>query len=103
MSKKSGNSKSANREITCPKCERVWPRISEQGIVTAQIDQCYQCLIKQVTLARDELIKQADYVVDNCPHCESIPGMREQCIPCGGKGWQIVDKAIANSPIELLH
>ena len=86
------------REITCPECERVWPIVAEQGIVTELLDKCYQCFIASVVKVRDERVENADYVVQNCSNCGGLPGKVETCIPCGSKGWEAVDKELAALP-----
>lgn len=86
------------REITCPQCERVWPTISEQGIVTEMYDKCYKCLIDEVVVQRDSRCESADYTVQNCSHCGGLPGKVETCVGCGGKGWEAVDKGQEKLP-----
>lgn len=80
------------REITCPLCERVWPDISEQGLVTELYNKCYQCLIAEVIKVRDERMKTADYSVQNCSNCGGLPGKFEKCVYCSHKGWEITEK-----------
>lgn len=88
-----------DRAITCPSCEREWPLISEQGIVTDMVGRCYQCLVSAVTIARDEASEAADYVVDNCSYCGGVPGVREMCQHCEARGWELTDK---DSVIEIV-
>jgi hypothetical protein len=80
------------KEITCPKCERVWPCIAEQGIVTELIDECYACFIAKVVKARDERAETADYLIQNCANCGGLVGKVEKCVHCFGKGWEGVAK-----------
>lgn len=86
------------REITCPECERVWPTIAEQGIVTDMIGRCYKCFIDEVTLKRTSLEESADYIVQNCGHCGGLPPKVDKCVNCGGKGWEAVDEQLAQLP-----
>ena len=79
--------------IHCPSCERDWPVVSEQGIVCELYGQCYACLINGVITIRDERMEEAEYRIDNCPDCISVPGAREKCIPRGGKGWVVLPKS----------
>jgi hypothetical protein len=80
------------KEITCPECERVWPIISEQGIVTEFINKCYACFIAEVVKARDSRMETADYLIQNCANCGGLAGKVEKCTYCFGKGWEAVDK-----------
>ena len=80
------------REITCPKCERVWPTIAEQGIVTELIDRCYLCFSAEVATQRDSRQESADYVVQNCGACGGLPPKVTLCVACDGKGWESVNK-----------
>lgn len=91
------------KEITCPECERVWPRVSEQGVVTELYDKCYACLIAQVVKARDERQDAADYSVQNCSSCGGIAGKVEKCVSCGGRGWETVDKADAEPDQRVVY
>jgi hypothetical protein len=75
-------------EITCPECERVWPTIAEQGIVTELIDRCYMCFSKEVAEQRLSREESANYTVQNCSGCGGLPPKVEKCIACGGKGWE---------------
>jgi hypothetical protein len=86
------------REITCPECDRVWPLIAEQGIVTEIHGKCYQCFIDQVVTVRDERIENADYLVQNCSSCGGLPPKVQKCISCAGKGWEAVDKGDESTP-----
>ena len=87
-----GNSKTEVIEITCPQCERRWPRIAEQGVVTAKLDQCYSCFIAEVVAERDLLAGEAGYEITNCGGCNSQAGLREKCLVCFNKGWVTVNK-----------
>ena len=80
------------KEITCPECERIWPRISEQGIVTDMVGHCYKCFIDKVVVQRNSLEETADYSIQNCGECGGLPGKVEKCVACGGKGWETVPK-----------
>ena len=91
------------REITCPQCDRVWPTISEQGIVVELYDKCYQCLIDQVVKARDERAGAADYLVQNCSTCGGLPPKVTTCVPCGGRGWETVDKGQEALPVAATY
>lgn len=86
------------REITCPKCERVWPTIAEQGIVTELIDRCYLCFAAEVSAQRKSREESADYIVQNCGHCGGLPPKVEKCTSCFGKGWEAVAKELAKLP-----
>ena len=73
--------------ITCPNCERDWPEISEQAVVYDLIGRCYACFINEVVPIRDERVAKADYEIENCSGCTGIPGAREKCTTCFGRGW----------------
>ena len=90
------------KEITCPECERVWPTISEQGVVTSLYERCYSCFISKVIAARDELVELADYLVHDCTVCAGLDPEKSKCIKCGGKGWETTDKDVATSPIKIV-
>ena len=74
--------------ITC-NCGRVWPKISEQAVVYDLLGtgDCYSCFIQKVVEERDKRMEEADYKIDNCPRCTGIPGAREECTFCDGRGW----------------
>lgn len=91
------------REITCPECERVWPTISEQGVVVELYDKCYQCFIALVVKTRDERQEAANYVVQNCGTCGGLPPKAENCGACGGKGWETVDKGQEALPLKIAY
>lgn len=91
------------REITCPKCERVWPTIAEQGIVTKLIDRCYLCFSAEVASQRESLQESADYAVQNCSTCGGLPPKVQTCIPCGGKGWEPVEKGQEALPVKVAY
>lgn len=88
------------KEVKCPECERVWPYISEQGIVTELHGKCYACVIKEVLELRDERTEDADYVVQTCTSCGGLIN-RDKCISCFGHGWETVPKKA--SDIKVLH
>ena len=73
---------------TCPECEREWPKISEQAVVCDEVGKCYACFIQAVVTERDKRMADADYEIENCPKCTGIPGAREKCVSCFGRGWQ---------------
>ena len=89
------------REITCPECERVWPTIAEQGIVTELHGKCYLCFAAEVTAQRESRQESADYVVQNCGHCGGLPPKVTKCIPCGGKGWETAEKGSEALPVRV--
>ncbi len=89
------------KEIKCPKCERVWPTVSEQGIVTELQGECYACFIAKVIIARDERAEEADYTVENCGYCGGLEPAREKCTSCFARGWEGISKK--KSVIELAH
>jgi hypothetical protein len=89
--------------IVCPECDRQWPRVSEQGVVTEKIDKCYACFITGVVSELEALREQVDYVVDNCDECLGQMPQRLNCIKCGGKGWITVDKVLANSVLQVVN
>jgi hypothetical protein len=91
------------REITCPKCERIWPTIAEQGIVTELIDRCYLCFSKEVAEQRMSREESANYSVQNCSDCGGLPPKVEKCISCGGKGWETVDKGKEDLPPRIVY
>lgn len=66
--------------------------MSEQAIVYEKVGKCYSCFIHEVVEERDSRIEAADYKIDNCTSCTGLPGARDTCIPCGGKGWVVVDE-----------
>lgn len=78
------------KEITCPQCERVWPTIAEQGIVTELIDRCYLCFSKEVAEVRQSREESAHYKVQNCSYCGGLPPKVDTCVSCFGKGWEDV-------------
>ena len=78
--------------LTCPECERVWPVISEQGVVCELYGKCYACLINEVVEIRDDRLEKAEYRIDNCTDCVGGRGDRSKCVPCGGKGWVVMPK-----------
>lgn len=73
---------------TCSKCEREWPEISEQCVFLDMYGECYSCAINEVVAERDRRMKEADYMIENCPQCTGIPGAREKCTTCFGRGWR---------------
>ena len=79
-------------EITCPQCERVWPAIAEQGVVTDMYGKCYHCFIHEVMEVRDALTTEASYSIGNCDDCGGVSPLREKCLVCFGKGWLAIDK-----------
>ena len=86
------------REITCPECERRWPTIAEQGIVTELHGKCYMCFAAEVAAQRVSRQESADYVVQDCGHCGGLPGKVEKCTSCFAKGWETVDKGTEALP-----
>lgn len=80
-------------EIKCTACERVWPIISTQGVVTQEWGSCYACFIAHIVKIRTELEEDSEDRVADCEHCQGLEPARLTCIPCGGKGWIIVPKA----------
>lgn len=87
--KKNGEDKSGTEipTVTCPKCEREWPTISEQAVVFDKVGTCYACFIHEVVAERDKRQDKAHYAIDNCPKCTGLPGAREACARCGARGW----------------
>lgn len=75
------------QSIQCPKCERDWPLISEQGIHTELYDVCHACSVSQIVSIRDKRQTDADYEITDCPDCQGQTGLREKCVPCFSKGW----------------
>jgi hypothetical protein len=90
------------KEITCPACERVWPTIAEQGIVTELYGQCYACVVAGVVKIRDERAEDADYTVQNCSYCGGLQPKVSQCVQCGGKGWETTDKPEVRNSSEVI-
>lgn len=85
-------------EITCPECERVWPTISEQGIVAELYGRCYACVIADVVKIRDERAGEADYVVQNCNYCGGLEPKVRTCVQCAAKGWETAEKKVDQAP-----
>jgi len=83
----SGNGTDKIPTTTCPECNREWPSISEQAVVQDQVGMCYACWIHQIVAERDRRVAEANYSIENCPRCTGIPGAREACTHCFGKGW----------------
>lgn len=97
------NESESPAEITCPACERVWPTIAEQGIVTEFYGQCYACLIADVIKIRDERAGEAVYTVQNCSYCGGLDPKVGTCVQCGGKGWETADKTEEGPKIVYPH
>ena len=89
-------------EITCPACERVWPTISEQGIVTELYGQCYACVIAGVVKLRDERAEEANYLVQNCSYCGGLQPKVSTCVQCASKCWEIADKIAERDPGSVI-
>lgn len=82
--------------IQCPKCERDWPLVSEQGIHTELYDICYACSVSQIVTIRDKRQNDSKYNIRDCPDCQGAVGLREKCVVCFSKGWIIVPKKKTN-------
>jgi hypothetical protein len=95
-----GKDTTAVPTTTCPECKREWPTISEQAVVQDQVGVCYACWIHQIVAERDQRMADADYEIENCPTCTGIPGAREKCTTCFGKGWR---KQEGEGVIQLLQ
>lgn len=101
MSNETENTEVEVETITCGKCERVWPTISEQGVVFDKVGQCYACFITEVVEERNERMKKSDYQIENCPGCTGgLAEQREKCMVCFGRGWR---KAEGNDIIQLVR
>ncbi len=74
--------------IQC-KCGRLWPSVSEQGVVFDILgtDQCYQCFRQEVIRELQRRQASVSYQIHNCPDCMGQTGLREGCKTCGGLGW----------------
>lgn len=80
------------RTTECPRCNRVWPVVSEQGLHTTEYHHCYHCMLTWISLKLEELRAEVDYTIETCYVCAGIEEKRLECKRCETKGWIAEEK-----------
>jgi len=78
--------------ITCDRCGRVWPSVSEQGVHTDYYGHCYHCMLTTVTKELSDMQDEADYIISTCNLCAGVAKLRVGCRQCEDTGYMIDDK-----------